>query len=146
MAQGNIYVFNNFKEQLLLGALGNLTSVSVKITLHTATPSLDGAANWAAVSANEYTTAAGYTSDTKTLANKSVTQDDTNDRALWDADNVTWTALGPLTPATPTSAILRVDDANDFLICYVELGVTATNGGDYTIAWSTSPSAIISLT
>jgi hypothetical protein len=65
-------------------------------------------------------------------------QDNTNDRAAFDAADVTWTALGPLSPATPSHAIVKNDTPTsplDPLVCYVELGTTATNGGDYTIAW-----------
>jgi len=49
---------------------------------------------------------------------------------------VTWTALGPLSPATPSHAIVWDDTPTspaDPLISYFVLGTTATNGGDYTL-------------
>ena len=67
-----------------------------------------------------------------------MTQDNTNDRGVFDAADVTWTALGPLSPATPSHVILWDDTPTspaDPLIAYWELGTTATNGGDYTIQW-----------
>lgn len=151
MAQGDITIYNDFKEQLLKGT-HNLASGghTIKITLHTGyTPDIDAHQVWSDVSSTEYSTASGYTAGGKTLASQAVSQDNTNDRALWDADNVTWAALGPLSPATPSHAIIWNDTPTspaDPLICYIELGTTATNGGDYTIAFSTSPSAILSLT
>lgn len=99
--------------------------------------------------ATEYGTASGYTAGGKTLASQTVVQNDTNDRSEFDAANVTWTALGPLSPATPSHAIIWNDTPTspaDPLICYIVLGTTATNGGDYSVAFSTSPSAILTLT
>lgn len=153
MPQGDHVIYNDFKEQVLL-AKHNLGSGghALKVTLHTGyTPNIDTHQVWAdtGVSSTEYGTAAGYTAGGKTLANQSVTQDNTNDRALFDADDVTWTALGPLSPATPSHALIWNDGQTspaDPLISYVLLGTTATNGGDYTLQWSTSPSALISLT
>ena len=151
MAQGDIIIYNDLKEQLFK-KIHDFVADTFQVTLHTGyTPNIDTHQVWAdtGVSSTEYGTAAGYTAGGKVLANKSVTQDDTNDRALWDADNVTWTALGPLTPATPSHALIWNNTPAapaDPLACYVILGTTATNGGDYTLQWSTSPSAIISLT
>lgn len=153
MAEGDIVVYNDLKEQLFLGThdFGNGAD-TLKVTLHTSyTPDIDSHQVWAdtGVSSTEYGTGSGYTAGGQTLANQSITQDNTNDRALFDADDVTWSGLGALSPATPSHAIIWNDTPTspaDPLMCYVVLGTTATNGGDYTLQWSTSPSAIISLT
>ena len=74
----------------------------------------------------------------KVLAGQDVTQDDSNDRGVFDGTDVTWTALGALSPATPSHAILWDNTPTapvDPLIAYWVLGTTATNGGDYTIQW-----------
>lgn len=152
MPQGDQIIYNDFKEQVLLG-VHNLGSGgnTLKLTLHNAyTPNIDTHQVWAdtGVSSTEFATAAGYTAGGKTLASQSVTQDNTNDRALFDAADVTWTALGPLA-ATPSHAILWNDTPAapaDPLISYIVLGTTAPNGGDYTLQFSTSPSALITLT
>lgn len=142
MAQGDAQVYNNFKEQVLLGKY-NLGSGgdSIKVTLHTGyTVNIDTHQVWADVSSTEYGTGSGYTAGGKTLANQAVSQDDTNNLAKFDADDVTWTSLGPLSPATPSHAIMWDDTQTspaDPLIAVWELGSTATNGGDYTIQWST---------
>lgn len=145
MAQGDGFIYNNFKEQVMEGVF-NLASGghTLKITLHTGyTPNIDTHTVWAdtGVSSTEYTTASGYTAGGKTLTTQDVTQDNTNDRGVFDADDVTWTSLGPLSPATPSHAILWDDTPTspaDPLIAYWELGTTATNGGNYSLAFGAS--------
>jgi len=145
MAEGTITIYNAFKEDLAIGvhdlAVGQ---DAISVTLHTAyTPDIDAHALWAdsGVSSTEYSTADGYTAGGKTLANQVITPDDGNDLAYFDADDVVWTALGTLTPATPSDAIIWNSGTaikTDPLIGYVELGVKATNGGDYTVSWNAS--------
>lgn len=138
MAQGDITCYNDVKEQLFK-KVHDFVNDTFKLTLHTGyTPNIDTHQVRADVSSTEYSTASGYTAGGVTLGSKTVTQDDTNNRAAFDAADATWTSLGPLSPATPSHAILWNDTPTspaDPLICYVELGTTATNGGNYTIAW-----------
>lgn len=149
MAEGDITAYNDLKEQILKG-VHDLSSDTITITLHTGyTPDIDTHQVWADVSATEYSTASGYTAGGQALGTLSVTQDNTNDRALWDAADVTWSSLGPLSPATPSHFIIWNDTPTspaDPLICYGELGTTATNGGNYTIEWASTPAAILALT
>lgn len=153
MAEGDITLYNAFKEDIL-SKVHDLTSGgdTIQVTLHTSyTPDIDAHQLWAdtGVSSTEYGTASGYTAGGKVLGSQTVTADDTNDRALFDGADVTWTGLGALSPATPSHAIIWNNTPAaplDPLIAYVELGTTATNGGDYTLSWSPSPAAIISLT
>lgn len=139
MAQGDITFYNDFKEQIAKKVHG-LTADTLKITLHTSyTPDIDTHQVWADVSATEYGSGSGYTAGGKTLSSVTVTQDDTNNRMVIDAADVTWSALGALSPATPSHAIIWNDTPTspaDPLIAYIELGSTATNGGDYTIQWN----------
>jgi len=141
MAEGDGAIYNNFKHQLM-EEFFNLASGgdTVDFTLHTGyTPDIDAHTQWSDVSATEYGTASGYTAGGSTLANQDTTQDDANDRGKFDADNVTWSSLGALDPATPSHAILWDNSAaGDELICYWVLGTTATNGGDYTLAFGAS--------
>ena len=140
MAEGDGAIYNNFKEQVMEAIFDLSTGGdAIQLTLHTSyTPNIDTHTVWADVSATEYSTASGYTAGGETLANQDTTQDNTNDRGVFDADDVTWSGLGALTPATPSHAILWDDTPTspaDPLICYWELGTTATNGGDYTLAF-----------
>lgn len=147
--QGDITVYNDFKEQLFLGT-HDLDSHTIMLTLHTGyTPDIDTHQVWADVSSTEYGTGGGYTAGGQALDSLSVTQDNTNDRALFDAADETFANLGPLSPAIPSHAIIWNTTPTipaDPLIAYVEIGVTAPNGANYTFSWSSSPSAIISLT
>jgi len=151
MPEGDIVAYNDLKEQLFK-KVHDFVNDTWQLTLHTGyTPDIDTHQVWAdtGVSSTEYGTASGYTAGGKVLANKSVTQDNTNDRALWDADDVTWTSLGPLSPATPSHALgwnNTPTSPADPLGFYVLLGTKATNGGNYTVQWSSSPSAILSIT
>lgn len=145
MAEGDGFIYNNFKEQVMEGIF-NLASGghSIITTLHTGyTPNIDTHALWAdsGVSSTEYGTAGGYTAGGKTLAGQDVTQDDSNDRGKYDATDETWTTLGPLSPATPSHALhwdTTPTSPADPLICYFVLGSTATNGGNYTLQWGTN--------
>ena len=142
MAEGDGAIYNNFKEVIMNGVF-NLANGgdTIKCTLHTAyTPNIDAAHSvWAdtGVSSTEYGTGSGYTAGGATLANQATSQDDTNDRGKFDGDDVTWSSLGALSPATPSDMIMWDDSPTspqaDPLIAYWELGTTATNGGDYTL-------------
>ncbi len=144
MAEGDGFVYNNFKEVLMNGVF-NLANGgdAIQGTLHNGyTPDIDTHVVWADVSATEYGSGSGYTAGGKTLANQQTAQDNTNDRGTFDGDNMTWTALGALTPATPSDFIMwdttPTTPQADPLMFYWELGATATNGGDYTIQFGTN--------
>jgi hypothetical protein len=133
MAEGDGSVYNNFKEQILLGELdlGNGAD-SIKCMLVTAhTLDIDLDVSYSDVSGDEES-GTGYTAGGEVLANQAVTQDNTNDRADFDADNVTWTGLDV---GTPNYAIIYDDThVSKYLIAAFEIA-TASNGGDYTLAW-----------
>jgi hypothetical protein len=133
MAEGDGTIYNNFKEQILLGELdlGNAAD-TIKVMLVTGyTPDIDAHASYSDVSGVEES-GTGYVAGGETLANQSVTQDNSNDRAAFDGDNVTWSGLDV---GTPSDAIIYDDThASKYLIAYFEI-TTASNGGDYTLAW-----------
>ncbi len=147
MAQGDITVYNDFKEQILK-KVHDLVNDTIKVTLHTGyTPNIDSHQVWADVSSTEYGSGSGYTAGGQALAGKAVAQDNTNDRASFDANDLTWSSLGPLSPATPSHAVVWNDTPTspaDPLICYIELGSTATNGGDYTLQWHANGILLVS--
>ncbi len=145
MAEGDGAIYNNFKEVIMNGVfnLANAQDV-IKVILVTGyTPNIDAAHSVLLdVSGDEYGAGSGYTVGGETLAGQSTAQDDANDRGAFDGTDLTWTALGALTPATPSDAIMYDDTPAapqaDPLIAYWELGTTATNGGDYTLQWGTN--------
>lgn len=137
MAQGDIVFYNSFKKKLIDNDI-DFAADTIKCTLHTGyTPNIDTHDNFDDVSATEYGTGSGYTAGGVTLASKTVTVDTANDQADVDAADISWTGLGPLSPATPSHAIFWKDTgtpSTSALICYVVLGTTATNGSNYAIA------------
>jgi len=146
MAEGDGFIYNNFKEQVMEGIF-NLASGqdALYVTLHTSyTPDIDTHTIRTDVSGTEYSTAAGYTAGedaSNLLAGQDVTQDNTNDRGVFDGNDHTWASLGALSPATPGHVILwdtTPTSPVDPLIAYWELGSTATNGGNYTLQWGTN--------
>lgn len=142
MAEGDGFIYNNFKEVIMNGVY-NLASAQdvIKVILVSAhTPTIDAADSVLLdVSADEYGAGSGYTVGGETLAGQTTAQNDTSDRGEFDGTDLTWTALGALSPATPSHAIMYDDTPAapqaDPLIAYWVLGTTATNGGDYTLQW-----------
>lgn len=130
MAEGDGAIYNNFKEQVMEGEF-DLAADTIKLALATGyTPDIDTHTQWSDVSGNEES-GTGYSAGGETLANADCTQDNANDRGVFDGDDVTWTGLDV---GTPGHGVLYDDThASDLLICYWELGSTASNGGNYTL-------------
>ena len=140
MAEGDGVIYNIFKYSILNGEydldVGADTINAMLVSAYT--PDIDAHTGYASVSGDEYTTASGYTATGQALTSKATSQDNANDRGKWDAADTTWTSLGPLSPAIPSDAILYDDThAAKLLILYFEIGVTATNGGNYTLSYGT---------
>ena len=73
----------------------------------------------------------------KTLASKAVAQDNTNDRASFDADDITWTGLDAGTAAAVVLYQHITNDADSILLAYIDSGFPfVSNGGDFTIQWN----------
>jgi hypothetical protein len=75
----------------------------------------------------------GYTSlqDSGALTTKTLTKDLTNDRIVFDADDVTFTAVAG--GSTANGVVIYKDGANDAAripIAFCDMTDTATNGGD----------------
>lgn len=138
MAEGDGAVFNYFKQQVLAGA-HNMASGgnTFKVILATGwSPTIDGTINYATFSGVTEESGTGYNVGGETLGSQALTQDDTNDLCKWDGADVTWTGLDI---GTPGHAIIYNDThASDAAVAYWTLGTTATNGGNYTLAWNAS--------
>jgi hypothetical protein len=135
MAEGDGYIFNNFKEQVM-EAQFDLLNDTLKVALVTGTaPLIDDHRLWASISAWEES-GTGYNAGGVTLAAVTVIQNNTSDRGEFDAGDSTWTGLNL---GTPGYAVLYDDThTGDLLVAYWELGTTATNGGNYTLQWNSS--------
>ena len=139
MAEGDALVHNNFKEQLMLKTI-ELANDTLKVALYSvALNSPDGADT--AYSATNEISVSGYSAGGEALANKAVSQDDSNNRAKFDADNITWTSL-----ATATIAEARLYDdttATKWVLIMWAIS-TNSNGGNYTLAFHTDGILLLS--
>lgn len=75
----------------------------------------------------------------KALANQSVSEDDTNNRALLKADPVLWEDInaGEAAAAIVYEHISDTDDTLNHLISYFDSGFPkVTNGGDLDLGWN----------
>ena len=135
MAEGDGSIYNGIKSRLLKGEIdltGDSPADVVKVMLVVGyTPDIDADDKYSDVSASEVSDAS-YSAGGNELTGLAVSEDDTNDRALFNADDLTFTALSV---GTPSHAIAYDDThADKPLICYWEIG-RASNGADYTLTW-----------
>ena len=133
MAHGDVTLYNNYKEQLFAGTLDHDAASAIKCMLVSAhTPDIDTHAAYADVSADEYGAGSGYTVGGVVVTGGAFSQDNAIDKGIFDCADVVFSTLGPLSPVTPSHAIFYFESL-DVLIGFVELGVTPTNGLDYTL-------------
>ena len=147
MAEGDAVIYNCYKYNLMNAAhdLQNGGDTIQVILVSGYSPDVDSHTVLSDVSAYEYSSGLGYTEGGATLANQATSQDNTNNRGEFDGDDITWSNLGPLSPATPSHAIMvDVSSAGSPLMIAWELGTTPTNGGDYTLEWHTNGISTIS--
>ena len=90
------------------------------------------------ISATNYTGGFGG-AGRQALANVTITVDNTDDEAVLDADDITWTGLGGASNDTITAVEIVIEktaDTDSKLVCRNELSSsTTTNGSDVTIQW-----------
>lgn len=85
------------------------------------------------ITADQLTTANGYTQNDKTLSGVSVTRDDTNNRVDTTFNDVTWTANGGSIGPTGAAAIYDDSHANDIIVGVCDFGqnYTIPDGQDF---------------
>lgn len=71
----------------------------------------------------------------KTLTSKAVNLNDTNDRAEFDAADLTWSAISAGTMAAVVIIREATSDADSELIAYLDPTDIVTNTGDLIITW-----------
>ena len=132
MASG---VYNRCKRNLFSGLFDVSGSGShiVNVALLTNSHAFNADHNfWTTISGNEVS-GAGYTAGGQALTTKTVTQDDSNDRAAFDADDVTWST------STITARFAALYDntlTTKDLICLFDFSSDQTSSaGNFTIQW-----------
>lgn len=138
-------IYNSFKRDIANGSI-DLDTDTIKVMLVTSSyaPNIDTHDKRDDVT-NEVANGNGYTTGGATLANKTVTVDNTNDRAIFDADNVVWATA----TITARGAVLYKArggaSSADELICYIDFGSDITStAADFTLAFNAT--GIIALT
>ena len=75
----------------------------------------------------------GYSTGGETMTGLTVTQDDTNDCATWDADNVVWTDA----TFSAYHAVIVDRTVSDNLVLSIDFGgIKSVSSGTFTISWS----------
>jgi hypothetical protein len=114
----------------LTGALDVENDV-IKVALHTNLYSADKDNNtWS--NTNEVS-GVGYTTGGATLANSVVTQNDTGDRAEWDADDVEW----PSSTITARYAVVYNTTRANAIICVFDFSTDqSSSNGLFAVRWN----------
>lgn len=137
------FVYNSFKRDIMNGSI-DLDTDTIKVALTTSsyTPDKDAHDNFDDVT-NEVT-GTGYTAGGASLANKTVTVDNTNDLGKFDADDVTWST----STITARYAVIYKSTgtaSTSKLIGVIDFGSDkSSSAGNFTIQWSAS--GILTLT
>lgn len=131
-------VFYNAAKKYLLNGAVDLDTDTIKVMLVTSSysPNIDTHEYRDDVTNEHSSSGTNYTAGGETLANKSVTADNTDNEGVFDADDVAWAS----STITARGAVLYKArggaSSADELICYFDFGSdkTSTNG-TFTIQW-----------
>ena len=128
-------IYNAFKKNIMNGSI-DLDTDTIKVMLTTSTyaPNQDNDTYMNQVT-NEVT-GTGYTAGGATLANEAVTQDNTDNEGVLDADDVTWSTS---TITARYAVIYKSSGASTTspLICCIDFGADkSSSGGNFTIQWN----------
>lgn len=132
-------VFNEAKRAIAAGEI-DLNADDIRVALLMSNTTAD-TANSGIVNVDDLTLdecdGANYVR--KALASEAVNKDDANNRAEFDAADVTWTALGVGTRASQGVLVYKhvTNDSDSIPIAWVEFASNVTHDGtDFTITWN----------
>lgn len=125
----------------MLGGTINLLTDTIKVMLLDADAAPTADTNFVSDLSADELSGTGYTggfngSGRKSLASKTVTEDDVNDRAYFDAADLTWSSIDAGTAAWAILIKEVTTDADSIVIAAIDITDTLTNGGDLTVNWS----------
>ena len=131
-------LYNSFKLGIMNGTL-DLDTDTIHVALVTSvyTANQDSDVYFSTPETNEVS-GTGYTAGGSALAGKAVTQDNTDNEGVFDANDVTWST----STITARGAVLYKKrggaSSADELICYIDFGSDkVSSAGDFTIQWAT---------
>lgn len=130
MASG---LYNKIKYDWMTKAV-NMTTDTLKTILLNSSHSFTASNNlYSDISANELATAGGYTAGGATLTTPTVTQDNTNNLAYFDADDAVWNSA----TFTAHYAVIYDSSVSNHLIACIDFGSDkSVSSGTFTIQWS----------
>jgi hypothetical protein len=119
-------IYNSFKRDIMNGSI-DLDTDTIKGMLVTSTYSANIDTHTKRSDITNEVSGTGYSAGGASLANKTVTADNTNDRAAFDADDLSWststiTARGLVLYKSRGGA-----SSADELICYIDFGSDITS-------------------
>lgn len=129
-------VYNAAKKYLMNGSV-DLDTDTIKCALTTSTysPSEDNDDFFNDVT-NEVS-GTGYSAGGATLANKAVTQDNTDNEGVWDADDTSWASSTITARYAVLYKVRGGASSADELICLVDFGSNYTStAGTFQITWN----------
>lgn len=128
-------IYNNFKEAIMNGSI-DLDTDTIKVALVTSTYTPDQDTHDMFDDITNEVSGTGYTAGGATLANKAVSQDNTDNEGVFDADDVSWTT----STITARGAVIYKSTGTPStspLICYLDFGTDKiSTAGTFTISWN----------
>lgn len=129
-------VYNSFKRDLMSGAV-DLDTDTIKVMLVTSSYTPDADAHTKRSDVTDEVSGTGYSAGGATLANKAVTVDNTANRGVFDADDLSWATA----TVTARGAVLYKSRGGlasaDELIAYIDFGTDVTStAGTFAVQWS----------
>ena len=142
--------FTEALEECAKGTVDHVANTIKAILVMTnTTAAVEGAGGVDATTLSAFTTFDEYSGANyarKTLASKTVTKDSTNNKGVFDADDVTWTALGVGTRDAQAGILYKhvTNDADSPPLYYQDTGgfPFAGNGSDVTIQYAAAGIAL----
>lgn len=130
-------IYNSFKRDIMNGGVDSLLSNTIKVLLVTSTYTPNKDTHTKRSDVTNEVVGTGYTTGGVTLANKTVTQDDTDDEGVFDADDASWLS----STITARGAVLYKSRGGaasaDELVAYIDFGSDKiSTGGTFLIVWA----------
>jgi hypothetical protein len=138
-------IYNSFKRDVANGSIDlDTDTINVMLVTSAYTPNQDTHTKRSDVT-NEVAAGGGYSTGGQSLAGKSVVADNTNNRGVFDANDVTW-ATSTITARGAVLYKSRGGAASaDELIMYVDfLADQSSSGGNFTIQWDSNGVLLLS--
>lgn len=132
-------VYNTFKQKIMTAEV-DLDTDTIKCALLTSsyTSDIDNHAAWSDVSANEVS-GTGYTTLGATLSGVTVMRDLTNDKGVFDANDVTWANSTITARYAVLYKYVAGSSTTSWLICCFDFTTDkSSSNGDFTIQWNAS--------